>query len=160
MLHFCLTLLASLPVWAVIEYVAHRFVMHDDAISFRRWQSHALHHGAGWTWRVAWTRYVDDGVSPAWNVVGSAVVWVPLWYLASASVASAFVIVAFLHGFAWTAIHHEMHDPKGRWFCKLWYFNVVERHHREHHEHGDCNYAALFPPFMDVLCRTHGRRSK
>ena len=159
MILFFAGLLVAIPLWVVIEYIAHRWFMHADGhlphpIYYRRWESHMLHHGFGWQWKKAVHHYVDDGVSPAWNVVGSAPVWLLLGIYVSWSFAAAFVLVAFLHGVCWTAVHHEFHWPRDQWWSRNYLFGFMRRNHELHHQYPESNYAALFPPFMDLLFGT------
>lgn len=155
---FLVGLFLAVPFWAFIEYVAHRWFMHGDGLTdpftLRRQESHALHHGFGWQWTKVVHRHVDDGVSPAWNVVGSSVLWLPLAVWVSVPFAAAFILVAFLHGVCWTAVHHEFHSPRHPWWSWHPLFGFIRHNHEFHHKYPECNFAALFPPFMDILFGT------
>lgn len=149
---------ASLLAWAIIEYVAHRWAMHRSPplpLLDRRRESHLLHHGFGWQWSKPVHGYVDDGVSPAWNVVGSSPIWLLFGVYVSATAAAVFVAVAFMHGVLWSAAHHEFHRPRGRWFARNRVFRAIERHHRVHHDTADANYGALFAGVIDRAFGTY-----
>jgi hypothetical protein len=159
-LSLLLWLAGSLAAWSFVEYAAHRWFMHSHAIGFeRRRESHALHHGAGWEWKARWAHYVDDGVSPAWNLVGSSPVWLLVGCYVSVLGAVVFAIVAFIHGCIWTWCHHRFHAPRGSWIENTWLFRTLRLHHFRHHWNPKTNYGALFGGVVDWIAGTSSSES-
>lgn len=178
MLEFLVGFFIAIPMWAVIEYWWHRLSMHSSyfgkllPIAWRSFEAHTqLHHWHFGGQEVNFVagdenkfphinkafHYVSDGVDPLWNVFGSAVVWFPVGYFWSWWAALGFVVVAWLHGFLWTAFHHEMHWPRNPWWSKTRVFLFVRNNHKIHHLRPSSNFCALLPPVMDLIMGT--RRS-
>ena len=164
-LEFLIGFSVAVLMWMIIEYLFHRFPMHS--LGFARivpkaWESFEahtrLHHSRFFKQfdnepDIA-AKYASSGVDPLWNTFGSVVVWLPIGVFLSWYAAGAFIVVAWLHGYLWTKVHWEMHWPKYPWWGNTRLFQYISSNHEIHHEHSSCNYAALFPPFMDIVMCT------
>lgn len=146
---------------SAIEYFPHRWVMHSRALAHRigssllieTFERHAtLHHA-----RYFGPRAFDECDDPAARYIsmkfGVASTFVHLLWLgvplAFVSLRGAIVIVAFLaaHSACWTAVHREMHFPKGRWFSRTTLYGFWREWHQAHHEQAGKNFNILCPLF-------------
>ena len=148
---------------ALLEYWAHRLPMHSRRFGggTQPFENHTvLHHG-----RYYHGSFVNDP-DPAARVVSmrmsvfehlglASLLAVPLGFVVSWVGAACLLAVVGLHAAVWTAMHVEMHMPAGRWFSKTRYYRYVRDMHHAHHLHPGKNFAAVFPPFMDVVFGTY-----
>lgn len=158
---------ASAVVMALVEYLFHRFPMHNlrfiRRFGFGRelFDAHAvLHHG-----RYYQESFVNDPdpasrrisirMSALEHVAAAALFAVPFGYWVSVVGAACFLVVVALHAIVWTAVHIEMHMPEGRWFSRTRYYQYVRDWHHAHHLYPGTNFAAVFPPVIDWLFGTY-----
>lgn len=160
-------LAASVLAMAFIEYVVHRWPMHNGrfvkkaGVAGDLFEAHAvLHHGR--YYRESFvndpdpaSRRISIRMSAVEHLAGAMLVCVPLYLWVSVTAAICFAAVVVFHATVWTAFHVEMHMPKGRWFSKLWVYKYVRDCHHAHHLHPGTNFAAVFPPLMDLLFGTY-----
>ncbi len=159
--------LASCVVVAAAEYVVHRWPMHSARVVhalpvFRgMFTGHArLHHGR--YYRAAFDHDPDPAaglVSMRFSIpehlAAAAVVIGPLVLAGRLAGAGCFAAVVVAHCVVWNAVHVEMHVPGGRWVRRTGYFRYLEAFHRAHHLHPGRNFAAVFPPVMDLVFKTY-----
>lgn len=129
---------------AVVEYLAHRLVMHHECPSLRGAfdRHHVQHHRR---------RRFDINVdTPAWwglllmSPLLVAVGWLGGW---AALVASTATVVAY--AWAWTGVHRAIHGLGGDWATHLPGYTALRRHHLDHHARPGRNFGTLFGPLLD-----------
>lgn len=151
------TLAVTLAALAVVEYLAHRLVMHHECPPLRGAfdRHHVQHHRLG---RLdvnvdapAWF-YLSIG-SPALAALALAGLWAEL-----ATAAATIAAYAWL----WTGVHRAIHDLGGRWATFLPFYPALRRHHLAHHARPGRNFGALFGPLLDAPLgtRADGRRTR
>lgn len=160
-------LLASYVVVSALEYSAHRWAMHSRALARLVkssgledvFTSHAtLHHGRFFkpgeftSSRDPAARFISIDLGALYMLSGTVWLWLPL---ALISVKGAIVLALFiaLHGATWSAVHREMHFPRGRWFSRTPVYRFWRSWHELHHERPSTNYNVLLP-LWDFVFRT------
>ena len=109
--------LGGLLLWTLIEYLLHRFVLHQLP-PFRGW--HALHH--------ARPRALICGPTVLSSLLIAALVAAPAWALLGAAHAQALTLGLVLGYLAYGVVHHSMHHGGGgRWM------QARRRWHALHH---------------------------
>lgn len=114
---------AGFTMWTLLEYLLHRFVLHEVAVFAAM---HAVHHEAP-------RAFVG---TPTWLTLSLLwlVFFVPAWWLASIAVASA-VIAGVMWGFLWYGVmHHVIHHGRPRALAAV--LRTAARRHRLHHHAG------------------------
>lgn len=158
---FLIYLLTSLVVMAIVEYLFHRWPMHQK-LRFGKnlYFAHTtLHHSK-------YFRLFDSEHDPAGKLVsirmsafehfGAAFPFlVLLWLFVEPLSAIVFASVVIAHAITWSAFHVEMHDPRGRWYSRNWFYRYIRANHKAHHVNTKTNFAAVFPPFMDKVFGTY-----
>lgn len=155
----------ALLAMSFIEYIVHRWPMHNKRfvdcfpVAADAFESHAvLHHGRFFKDfenepdRAA--RYVSLELSPGYMLLGLSPIWGGLCFL-SLTGGVLFATVIAMHGIVWTAVHREMHEPKGRWFSRMRPYRFWRAYHKRHHEKPGTNFNALLPG-LDWLFGTYG----
>jgi hypothetical protein len=144
---------------SALEYVGHRWVMHNAWLSRRYARArhefeshHVLHHfrfyGRGRFERCGdpAARHISIDLQPGFMLIASSWIWGPLMAFSmtgSLTIAAAFV----LHGIVWSAIHREMHEPRGAWFARTRLYHFWLRYHRQHHEDTRRHFNVVCPLF-------------
>lgn len=109
--------LAGLLLWTLIEYLLHRFVLHQVA-PFRHW--HALHHQR--------PRALICGPTLLSSALIAVLVAAPAWALMGAAHAQALTLGLVLGYLAYGVVHHSAHHGGGgRWM------RARRRWHALHH---------------------------
>lgn len=124
---WALAFLAGTAAWSLVEYLAHRFILHRVP-PFR--QLHALHHAAP-------TALVG---TPTWLSVAimAAGVFVPLWCEAGLNLASGFTAGLVL-GYLWyVSVHYAIHHWRVRQGSYL--YRAKLRHALHHRAGPSCNF--------------------
>lgn len=155
-----LWILLALLALSSAEYVAHRFFMHQKGWNQFSYESHTMlhHHRFYTTSRFAKCRdlaakYVGIELHAGYMLLGSAVLWGPLLFV-SLTGAVVFALAFTLHGFIWTNLHREMHEPAGRWFSTWRLYAFWRSYHKRHHEVPTGNFNVLVP-FWDFVFGTY-----
>lgn len=162
-----LWLVFSYIALSLIEYMAHRFPMHNARLArsplgrlfFKdAFESHTkLHHGRFYrnfqNDSDPAAKFVSLELDPGYMLKLTSVIWIPLLVI-SLTGGLVFIISVFIHGLIWTTIHREMHEPEGRWFSSFKLYKYWCQYHKIHHEHPGRNYNVVCP-LMDHIFRTH-----
>ncbi len=150
-----------------LEYVIHRWPMHNAKLArrlgfFRRgFEQHAvLHHGRYYresfsSDRDPAAKHLNIDLKPGYVLFGLSPIW-GLMFLAHPAAGLAMATILVLHAVAWTSLHREMHDPRGRWFSRTRVFKYLRDYHERHHDHPGSNFNAVLPG-MDWLFGTYRR---
>ncbi len=162
LLEFSAWFLIWLPVVALLEYSAHRWVMHmvnrvlDPKLG--QYRAHGAHHqGVN----------DDDVVNMPWKncllLASPFLLLLAVWGVAVGSVSSVLIpglaLVAWtvLYTYLWTRIHRAIHGVESNWFRRSGLlFRFYRDHHLKHHVHATVNYGTVFP-WTDYLCFTWHR---
>ncbi len=126
-LDWLVTCAAGLGVWTLLEYAAHRFVLHHVP-GFAR--LHALHHAAP----------TDLVGTPTWVSLPIivATVLVPLLLTREFDLASG-ATAGVMAGYLWyTVVHHAIHHWHPRHHTYL--YRAKHRHAMHHHSRQEGNY--------------------
>jgi sterol desaturase/sphingolipid hydroxylase (fatty acid hydroxylase superfamily) len=137
---WALALLAGIAVFSLLEYVAHRFVLHRVP-PFRR--LHAQHHAAP-------TALIG---TPTWLSVAilAVGVFLPLWWGAGINLASGFSAGLIL-GYLWyVSMHHAVHRWRARQGSYL--YRAKLRHAVHHRAEPWCNFGVT-TGLWDFLLRS------
>ena len=151
------------PLIAMLEYGAHRWIMHkanqllDPKLDHLK--SHAAHHkGANDD------EFVNTPLKDCVLLTSPALILLAVWGLAmgpfSAVVIPAAALLAwsFLYTYLWTRIHRAIHDIEANWFQRSGpVFRFFRDHHLKHHVIAKVNYGTVFP-WTDYLFFTWGGR--
>lgn len=166
---FIVWLIASLILMSFIEYAAHRWPMHNKAMS--KWpfmwgvfEKHThFHHGRFYrnfdSERDPVAKYINLDMNPVTNVVGLSVIWLPLILLGLPLAGYTFAGVVLVHALFWNIIHEEMHEPKDRWFSRTGWYNYLRDYHKTHHDFPSKNYNVILVG-MDHLFGTYKATEK
>lgn len=160
--HFLLWFLLWMPLVALLEYAAHRWIMHratrllDPHLS--QFKTHAAHHqGANDP------DLVDIPLKNCLLLTGPVFLLLAGWGLAAGSLvsvatpAAALLSWSFLYTYLWTQMHRAIHGTEANWFRRSGpLFRFFRNHHLRHHIHDTVNYGTVFP-WTDYLFFTwHG----
>jgi hypothetical protein len=156
-----LWILAAYVITSIYEYLGHRYAMHGRVRGLGEFfEKHVLHHGrfAPWSkWRAMDDpagQWVGIDLDAPMMLVASSIIWGPVAFFSHAG-AVTMALFFSLHGAAWSAIHREIHTPRGRWFAGTAYYRFVIRYHGRHHQRQGVNFNALCP-LMDWVMGTFG----
>jgi hypothetical protein len=157
----------AVVLMAFVEYGLHRWPMHSKTF-VRRFtflrdahERHAvLHHGRFYRERFDHdfdpvARHFNIDLDPGFALLLGSPVWLSLWFAGFTAGAACFAAVSAAHALVWSAVHREMHDPRGRWFSGTAYYRYVHANHKLHHDRPGVNYAVVLPPLVDRLFGTH-----
>lgn len=131
----------------MVEYAAHRWVMHKP----HPWRTvfytkHAIqHHGKH--------RYdVNISIHPITCLV-SAIPLLVASLLLGWSLALMTVAACFIYSWLWTSLHKAHHDLGCQWIKRIPFYKLLRLHHLKHHEQPNRNFGAVFT-FSDYLFNT------
>jgi hypothetical protein len=139
------------PLVAILEYGAHRWIMHkanqlvDPKLDHLK--SHGAHHkGANDD------EFVDTPLKNCVLMTSPVLILLAVWGLAigpfSAVVIPAAALLAwsFSYTYLWTRIHRAVHGIEENWFRRSGrIFQFFRNHHFKHHVNAKINYGAVFP---------------
>jgi hypothetical protein len=162
LLQFFLWFLLWMPLVALLEYAAHRWIMHcptrllDPALS--QFKSHGMHHQGENDQEL-----VDIPLKNCLLLTGPFFLLLGGIGLAAGSLASVAIPAAallswsFLYTWLWTQMHRAIHGTEANWFRRCGpVFRFFRNHHFKHHVHAAVNYGTVFP-WTDYLFFTwHG----
>lgn len=157
---FCIILMSF------IEYVAHRWFMHNKHLG-KIWKGlHPIFEKHTMLHHRRFYRIFDDEPDPAAKYinlkfdtashVAGALPLAALFWLISPALAITFLVVIALHAQLWNFLHSEMHIPKGAWFSKFGVYKYLRDYHECHHDHPNKNYNVVIP-LMDFVFGTYRR---
>ncbi len=165
--------LFSYVVISLIEYVSHRYLMHNRnwlAGRFRYFEEtlkdhRNYHHGHCYPGRQfdqapeEKCGLMNIDLKPLISLLQTSFVWMPLMYFAPLG-AVVFMTAIIAHNFAWSAIHRQMHLPleqRSAWFQRSAFWMRLARYHYLHHVYPHKNYNAvclLWDPIFGTLARS------
>ena len=64
-----------------------------------------------------------------------------------------FGVITTLYYIGYEGLHFYMHNPRGTWIERSWFFRAINRHHKIHHVRMDRNLNVLIP-FADLVMGT------
>jgi sterol desaturase/sphingolipid hydroxylase (fatty acid hydroxylase superfamily) len=149
------TFLCGLVALSTVEYVSHRWPMHQPLPFLRRyWRLHSVNHHVSY----AASRFVhpplpddEEGFEVGWLltlVLISLGLPLLLW---SWPAWLSWTVMSVGRNWFYNVAHREMHDPKGRWFSKTRFFQFIAWWHFLHHRHQNRNFAGMLPLWDYVL---------
>ncbi|HZL90578.1 MAG TPA: sterol desaturase family protein [Pirellulaceae bacterium] len=162
---FSLWFLVWMPAVALLEYAAHRWIMHrpsrllDPTLS--QFKSHGLHHQGA-----------NDQELVDIPLKNCLLLTAPLFLLLMgigltagslagiAIPAAALLSWSLLYTYLWTQMHRAIHGTEANWFRRCGpVFRFFRNHHLRHHAHATVNFGTVFP-WTDYLFFTwHGWRA-
>lgn len=163
-LSIILAIFSSYMLWSLIEYIVHRWPMHElwFAKTFHFmdvFESHViLHHNR--FYKKSFERsedraakYVSMDLSACVNVLGTFFIWMPMWFIWPTFV-FPFLFWGVIQAVVWSAIHREMHEPSGAWYSKNFLYRFLRNNHELHHKYPNYNFCAALPG-MDWIFGTY-----
>lgn len=150
----------SLIPHSIMEWLAHRFVLHSQAIVKFAYQEHDQNHhqqyGPDETFGVPGFDYGVDFHVRDWFLFLTFVMpfWASVEYLAGKPLMIGALTSAMMWLQTFNVIHRHFHAPNGSWIERTWYYEVLKRHHREHHRNPRKNFNVAFFPIADFLLGT------
>ncbi len=131
---------------AIVEYLAHRLVMHHECAGLlkSKFDRHPVQHHR--------LRRLDINIdAPAWYylAIGSPA----LACLAATGRWGELVVCSTTvacYAWLWTGVHRASHDLGGKWATYLPIYPSLKRHHLAHHARPGRNFGALFGPLFDI----------
>ncbi|MFQ5949764.1 MAG: sterol desaturase family protein [Nitrospiria bacterium] len=157
----------ALFVGSVIEWAAHRFILHSDKIVKFAYRLHDTWHHNYFKADETYTASLTDSADK-WRL--DHILFVPRDYLlfilvtAPLWLGAEFVLgvpIAFGGSLAtltglqmFNSLHFRFHCPSDTWFQRTRYFNFLKEHHRLHHEDQTKNFNVHFLPIADILLGT------
>lgn len=155
----------SVIVMSIVEYMVHRWLMHQPEMS-RRFPflrrvlvGHtSLHHGRFYKQFVndpdPAAKYVNIEFDIFENLLWLSPFYILLYFIDPVA-SITFVVAIILHGLVWAKLHTEMHEPTKGWLSRLSYFRYLRDYHYTHHLHPTKNFNAVLPPLGDWLFGTY-----
>ena len=151
LLEFLVWLLIWAPLVALLEYAAHRWIMHrvnrllDPQLS--QLQAHHRHHQGRND-----DEFVDMPLKNCLLLTSPFIALVAGWGLLGGPLASIVIAIAallswsFCYTYLWTRMHRAIHDNETNWFRRSGpVFRFFRNHHLKHHVHANVNYGTVFP---------------
>jgi sterol desaturase/sphingolipid hydroxylase (fatty acid hydroxylase superfamily) len=120
-------LLAGLAAWTLVEYAAHRFVLHEVRFLAKM---HEMHHKdpTGFVGTPTWVSFT--------MICAGALL--PLWWEIGLDLASAFT-AGIMVGYVWyVGVHHVVHH--WRTHPGSYLYRLKHRHALHHHMRQPCNF--------------------
>ncbi len=151
------------PVVAILEYGAHRWIMHRA----NRWldprlvqlRAHGKHHQG-----VNEHDLVDVPILNGLRLTAPFILCVLVWGYVVGPAASivapvlALLIWCLVYPYLWNRMHRAIHDLEENWFRRSGpIFRFFLNHHLQHHAHARVNYGTVFP-WTDYVFRTRAPR--
>lgn len=143
---FLMWLCVAAFAMSLIEYVVHRFVLHDYRAGFLFRDHYVEHHVQlinGWNWLTA--------VSVSGSFLTAAGV---LWIYGASEAAVGTAIVGIAYAIAMPALHASIHGFGFVWLRRLPGWQYFNDHHQRHHDFPKSNYGFVFGPVWDIVFRT------
>jgi fatty acid hydroxylase family protein len=165
LLQFLMWFLLWMPLVALLEYAAHRWIMHqatrllDPTLS--QFKSHGMHHQGDNDQEL-----VDIPLKNCLLLTGPFFLVLAAIGLATGSLAAmaipaaALLAWSFLYTWLWSQMHRAIHGTEANWFRRCGpVFRFFRNHHLRHHAHATVNFGTVFP-WTDYLFFTwHGWRA-
>ncbi len=162
-LAFVMWFLIWTPVVALLEYVAHRWIMHkanhwlDPQLTQLR--AHGKHHQG-----VNDHELVDMPIVNGLRMTAPIFLCLLVWgYVVGPAAGTVAPILAlftwcFVYPYLWNCMHRAIHDLEGNWFRRSGpIYRFFMNHHLHHHTHARVNYGTVFP-WTDYVFRTRAPR--
>ncbi len=151
LLSFMLWFLSWAPLVALLEYGAHRWIMHKA----NRWldpklgqlKAHGAHHQGSNHHEL-----VDMPLKNCLLLTSPSFLVLGVWGVAVGPIslviipAAALLSWSFCYTYLWTRIHRAIHGLEMNWFFRLGpVFRFFRNHHLNHHDNANMNYGTVFP---------------
>ncbi len=159
--------LGAFVVNSFVEWGAHRFILHSDAILKFAYQLHDVQHH---NYFKADETYKADPVAEEdkWRmehidfvprdyllfILVTSPIWLAAEFLAGVPLAfgGAMATLAGLQLF--NSMHHRYHVKGDSWFQRTWFFRFLCEHHRIHHAYKNRNLNVATFPLADLCLGT------
>lgn len=151
--------------WCITEHQMHVWILHSKRIvKFVYQWHHVEHHGMRQNDLIPhvdndWLAYIGPIV--AWPVFVYRGIFVEPYALVTVL---GLLVTVPLHMYFWNHVHRAIHRNKNgmrleyNWMLRWRWFDILERHHLQHHAKPNCNYSVVFAPYTDWLLGTlHGQ---
>lgn len=173
LLQIIISSIVSLIVISFMEYMIHRYLMHEGlpewfykllpVLKNFMYQHRVLHHSV-------YYKQFDHEPDPVgrdlnikielWQsaIIGLLVlpVLVIIAWLLSAVPVLIFVAFALAHNLTWNLIHSEMHKPKHAFWTRWGIYKFLAQHHYMHHQDTHSNFN-ITVPLADFVLATHAK---
>jgi hypothetical protein len=147
------------PVVALLEYAAHRWIMHKA----NRWldptllqlKSHGKHH-QGSNHHDLVDMPVRNGLRLTAPFLLAVLVWGYVVGPATSVLAPGLALLSwsFVYTYLWNRMHRAIHDVEENWFRRSGpVFRFFLSRHLQHHAHANVNFGTVFP-WTDYLFGT------
>ncbi len=163
-LAFALWIVIWTPVVALLEYIAHRWIMHkanhllDPDLSQLR--AHGKHHQGANHFDL-----VDVPLKNCFRLTAPFILGVLAWGWFVGPVSSivapllALLTWCFVYAYLWNRMHRAIHDLEKNWFRRSGpIFRFFMNHHLQHHARARVNYGTVFP-WTDYVFGTNASRN-
>lgn len=151
LLSFSLWFLFWTPLVALLEYAAHRWIMHRPTRlldpTLVQFKSHGMHHQGANDQEL-----VDIPLKNCLLLTGPFFLLLGGIGLLAGSLGSVVIPAAallawsFLYTYLWTQMHRAIHGTQANWFRHCGpVFRFFRSHHLRHHVHAAVNYGTVFP---------------
>jgi sterol desaturase/sphingolipid hydroxylase (fatty acid hydroxylase superfamily) len=162
LLGFLFWLVALTPFVALVEYGAHRWIMHKS----NRWldrkgeqlEAHTAHHAGANS-----SEFVDIPLRNCLLLATPVLLTLVVWALVVGSWSAVILPVGamlawcFLYSYLWSRLHRAIHGVEQNWFARSGpVFRFYRNHHLRHHVNESVNYGTLFPwtDYVFFTCRS------
>ena len=156
---------------SLIEYTAHRFLMHQPALArkfprfpllYKIFSDHAkVHHHDAYdifNYEPNPRLRLYNLIIKYRNTVAIGLLFGLPLFLLDHITGFTFLIGMFVHNRIWTAVHIEMHVNEGHFIRRTPFFAYWEHYHFLHHLYPNKNYNALLP-LWDLILGTSAKSS-
>jgi hypothetical protein len=165
--------LGAFFVGSFIEWAAHKFILHSNAILKFAYQLHDVQHHNYFKGDETYCLDKNDKEN-AWKLdhvefvprdyVMFMAVTTPLWVLAEFLAGVPVIIggcAAVLFSLQlFNSMHYRYHVPSDTWFQGTWFFRYLKEHHRIHHQQTNRNLNVAFFPIADFFLGTLVKKKK
>ncbi len=142
MITFLITLVVSVVVMALAEYVIHRYTMHmrffpKGTLDFVFEDHHIDHHKFN-----DYSKNIDLPIY--FHLLLSAPIIIALFFLSYWALFAWLLVIAH-HSIFWTKLHRSVHDLESNWTESLPFYKSMRQHHLSHHDHPNKNFGVVYP---------------
>lgn len=145
-------LICCVLIYAWLEYFVHRFDMHK--LGSPRFQSHTVeHHGRLHMGANQASLTQSDVAAVFWFSLPATLA---MYYWVSPAFPVYWIGFLFWAGFAWTAVHRNIHGESGYWYAWLLcpWLPLVRWNHLRHHANPKRGYGGMFWFLTDTFAGT------
>lgn len=156
-----LAFVVALVPHSIMEWMAHRFVLHSKVIVKFAYDEHDQNHHKVYLHDETFSKpgfdYGVDFHLRDWALFLVFVLpfWAGIEYLIQKPILLGATASACMWLQLFNFVHRHFHAPDGGWIEKTWFFRVIRRHHVEHHRDPRKNFNVAFLPIADFLLGTY-----